>query len=615
MVSVTESQLKQIISEAIAAEFRKRSILNEDQAGDSIKFARNLYMERTGKSKEEADKFVRIDLRASFPPLRDKKIGKFILGVTRMFLDGQLSDATTIANLNSTLKYVGDPTHINEYDRNLNGMSAQDLIDRFAPARMQDMEKDKAELGKTQYTAKNEYKVVRIDSFEQAQQYGKYNDWCLAQPNGKGMFDRYTSEGVNQLYIILRDGFENEPRVAGPNRPYDSYGLSMMTVIVDPYGQMTQSTTRWNHKNGSNDSAFTPKQMSEVIGRNFYEVFKPNTKLKDAVEDALGRLRNGEAATDMFDSVGEEQDGMRFVELMSKMNYLTKDNQFLMAQWVDEARTFCEGFGNIFIDGKGNNFINTKGEIISNTWFNSVDDFHEGFARVYVNGKGWNYINAKGEIISRTWFHRVGDFRDGFARVYVNGKGWNYINAKGEIISKTCFDEAGDFSEGFAHVKVDGKGWNYINTEGEIISKTWFVYAYDFRNGFGCVWVKGKKWNFINTKGKLISKTWFDEVGDFSEGFARVKVDGKGWNYINTEGNFLSKTWFAFANYFDKTGYALIMYKEKCYMIDKNAILYDCDDFRYGKKTPVTLNEEAIKQIVRKVLMESLDNNILKQLM
>lgn len=164
-------------------------------------------MKRTGKSKEEADKFVRIDLRATFPPLRDKKIGKFILGVTRMYLDGQLRNATTIANLNTTLKYVGDPTHINEYDRNLNGLSAQDLIERFAPARMQDMEKDKSELGKTQYTAKSEYKVVRIDSFEQARQYGKYNDWCLAQPNGKGMFDRYTSDGVYTNQLIFLKGF------------------------------------------------------------------------------------------------------------------------------------------------------------------------------------------------------------------------------------------------------------------------------------------------------------------------------------------------------------------------------------------------------------------------
>ena len=539
MTLIKESQLIRIISEAIYSEIRRKPILTESQESESIKGATRLYMKRTGRSKEEADKFVRIDLRASFPPLRDKKIGKFILGVTRMYLDGQLGDSSTVANLNTTLKYVGDPTHIKEYDRNLNGLSAQDLIERFAPARKQDMEKDKTELGKAQYTAKNEYKVLRIDSFEQARQYGGYNDWCLAQPDGKNMYDSYTSEGVNQLYIILRDGFEKEPRVAGSNTPYDSYGLSMMTVIVDPYGQMTQSTTRWNHENGSNDSAFTPKTMSEVIGRNFYEVFKPNTKLRDAVEDALERLRNGEDATDMFDSVGEEHDGIRFVKLMGKMNYLTKDNRILMSQWVDYAKDFYKGFAIVQVEGKGYNFINTKGELISKIWFNDVWDFHDGFANVIV----------------------------------------------------------------------DGKGYNFINTKGEFLSKTWFDEAYRFHDGFAIVWVKGKGLNFINTNGEIISNTYFDDVYDFSEGFACVKVDGKGWNYINAKGEIISKTWFDGASNFNDTGFGVIKKGEKPYYIDRNGTLYD-----YDKKIPVTLNEETIKGVVRKALMESLNETILKML-
>ena len=612
MSLIKESQLIQIISEAISSEIRRKPALNESQESESIKGATRLYMERTGRSKEEADKFVRIDLRASFPPLRDKKIGKFILGVTRMFLDRQLGDATTIANLNSTLKYVGDPTHINEYDRNLNGMSAQDLIERFAPARMQDMEKDKAELGKAQYTAKNEYKVVRIDSFEQARQYGGYNDWCLAQPDGKNMYDAYTSDGVNQLYIILRDGFENEPRKVGPNAPYDSYGLSMMTVIVDPYGQMTQSTTRWNHENGSSDSAFTPKTMSEAIGRNFYEVFKPNTKFKDALEDALGRLRNGADANDMFDSVGEEQDGMRSVKLMRKWNYLTKDNRILMTQWVDYANDFHEGFALVKTNRKYN-IVNAKGELISKTWFDDADNFHEGVARIYVDGKGYNFVNAKGEIISKTWFDTAYDFQEGFGCVTVNKK-WNVINTKGEIISKTWFDYADNFLNGFARVKVDGKGNNFINANGEFLSRTWFNGASNFHEGFARVIVNGKGVNFINTKGEIISNTWFDEVYDFHNGCAPVKVDGKGWNYINAKGEFLSKTWFAGAYDFNDKGFGTIKKGEKLYFIDEKGNLYDYDDFQTGKKTPVSLNEEAIKEIVRKVLLETVDENILKML-
>ena len=294
----------------------------------SIKEATRLVIDRLGYTNEQADRFVRIDLRASFPILRSKEGGKFILGVARMYLDRQISEASTISSLNQTLKYIVTPAHYNEYDRNLNGLSAQQLIDRFKQARTDDLEKDKAELGTAQYTENPEYEIVRIDSFEQAKQYGRYNDWCLAQPNGKYNYDQYTSHGVNQLYFILRDGFEKEPRVKGENAPYDSYGLSMMTVIVDPEGMMTQSTTRWNHENDSSDSAFTPKQISELIGRNFYEVFKPNTKFKDAVANALEKLKMGTQVKETFAYTESLEDGTYLVRLLGKYNILTPHNTF-----------------------------------------------------------------------------------------------------------------------------------------------------------------------------------------------------------------------------------------------------------------------------------------------
>ena len=538
MPCVTYSELKRIISESIASVLLE-SLLLESQESKSISEAVKLYMARTGKSREEAEEFIRITLRSSVPALRNKQTAKFILGVTRMALDGQLRDATAISNLNSTLKYVGDPTHINEYDRNLNGLSAEELIGRFATVRTQDMEKDKAEIRKSQFQEKKEYKVIRIDSFEQIRQYGKYNDWCLAQDNGKGMYDTYTSDGVNQLYLILRDGFENEPRQAGPNTPYDSYGLSMMTVIVDPDGQMTQSTTRWNHENGSSDSAFTPKQISEIIGRNFYDVFKPNTKFKDAVENALARVRNGEGLENIFDYIHEQSNGMMVVELMGKCNIITPDKTILLSRWVDAIGYFHEGLANVFIRGKGYNFINTNGEIISKIWFDSIDEFNEGFAWVKINKKGYNFINTNGEFISKVWFDAVSRFSEGFAGVKIDEKGWNFINTNGEIILKVWFDEVYMFSGGFAGVKIDEKGYNFINTNGEFISNVWFDSARRFNKGLAPVYIKGKGWNFMNINREFISKVWFDNVDNFHNGVARVQLKGEDY-YLGKNGK-LSK--------------------------------------------------------------------------
>ena len=413
----------------------------------SIKEAAQLVIDRLGYSKEQADRFVRIDLRASFPILRSKEGGKFILGVTRMYLDGQISDASMISSLNQTLKYIVTPTHYNEYDRNLNGLSAQQLIDRFKQARTDDLEKDKAELGATQYTEHPEYKIVRIDSFEQAKQYGKYNDWCLAQPNGEDNYVQYTSNGVNQLYFILRDGFENEPRVKGENAPYDSYGLSMMTVIVDPEGMMTQSTTRWNHENDSSDSAFTPKQISDIIGRNFYEVFKPNTKFKDAVANALEKLEMGAQVKDVFTYADSLEDGTYLVEMLGKYNILTPHNTFKSQKWFDNIWGFDEGLASVKLNGRWS-FVNTKGELIGNgnCWFDYEDSFHEGFAIVKLNRK-YSFINTKGELIGdgNLWFDFVWDFSKGFAMVKIKDK-YSFVNTKGELIGdgNLWFDNIND---------------------------------------------------------------------------------------------------------------------------------------------------------------------------
>ena len=437
----------------------------------SIKEAAQLVIDRLGYTKEHADKFIRIDLRASFPVLRSKQGGKFILGVARMYLDGQISDASMISSLNQTLKYIVTPAHYNEYDRNLNGLSAQQLIDRFKQARTDDLEKDKAELGNAQYAENPEYEIVRIDSFEQAAQYGGYNDWCLAQPNGEANYDQYTSDGLNQLYFILRDGFENEPRVKGENAPYDSYGLSMMTVIVDPEGMMTQSTTRWNHANKSSDSAFTPKQISEIIGRNFYEVFKPNTKFKDAVANALEKLKMGSRVEVIFDVVRPLKNGSFIVSLLGKHNIVTPQKAFKYQKWFDAVYAFQEGFAVVKLNNK-QSFINENGDLICSgkVWFDFAKAFNNGFATVKLNGR-FSFINTKGELIGdgNLWFDWAGRFKEGLARVELNHK-YSFINTKGELIGdgNAWYDHAFDFVDGTSLVRSDESCY-LINTLGEII--------------------------------------------------------------------------------------------------------------------------------------------------
>ena len=58
----------------------------------------------------------------------------------------------------------------------------------------------------------------------------------------------------------------------------------------------------------------TAKEVSQVIGQNFYNVFLPNNKWKTIIDNALQRLANGEGINDVFDGVGEFSEGFARVD-------------------------------------------------------------------------------------------------------------------------------------------------------------------------------------------------------------------------------------------------------------------------------------------------------------
>lgn len=355
----------------VLTEEQYRCIISESQESKSIDAAKKLYMQRTGQSAEEADEFVRITLRNDIPVLRDKQAGKFILGVTRMFLDRQLTDGMTISNLNRTLKYVASDAHINEYDRNLNGMSADELIDRFATNAKEETEADRQKLASKQYGNSN-YKIVKIDSFDESKRYNRYmgeGAWCITYD--ENMWDSYTSNGINQFYFCLRNGFENVPAEPGENCPLDEYGLSMIAVSVRPDGSLNTCTCRWNHDNGGNDNIMTTEQISDVVGANFYSVFKGNEE---------------------------------YVNLYQKCKELGIDINSL---------EFNDGFALFLQDKNKYNFINKYGELISpNQWFDDVCDyfFYNGYTNIKLNGK-WYELDKNANLYYDGNFVR--NLRDG----------------------------------------------------------------------------------------------------------------------------------------------------------------------------------------------------------
>ena len=469
-----------------------------ENEGTNMKRARK-YLESKGYSPEQRQQILD-SIRTDIPNSRLQQC-KFLLGVTRLYMEGQLNNAQNIAAINKTLKYIASDAHVNEYDFNLNGENLDTLVQRFDGVAKDDLQASMNASNARRLTVNNNYTIVPIDSPEEASKYGKYTSWCVT--HDKNMYDSYTNNGSGRFYFCLHKGFENEPMVEGDGCPLDNYGLSMIAVSVTMEGEVNTITCRWNHDNGGNDSIMTIEQLEDTLGRNFYQTFKPYTREELHAKGFI-----------LFDEVQELLDDGKKPEEIFK--------------YID---AFCEGFALVELNDKIN-FINTNSQLISNTWFDYGGYFRDGFARVQLNDK-CNFINTNGQIISKTWFDYGGYFRDGFACVKLNNQ-WNFINTNGQIISKTWFGDCYAFYNGFAVVRLNGK-WNFINTDGQIISNTWFDGCGIFKNGFARVELNGKT-NYINTNGQIISKTWFDHCGNFNyNGVARVKLNGQE-HYINTNG-------------------------------------------------------------------------------
>ena len=489
-------------------------------------------------SESDAMQFIG-QLKVKIPSVRLQQ-EKFLLGVARLFIDVELdvNDVFKCTNFNQALKLIASDAHVNEYDNNLNGMSADDLINRFAAIRVGELSKRKELMGGKQYRKNNNYTIVPINSYEEATKYAKYNDWCVTY--SEDMFDDKTCNGAGRFYFCLRNGFENVPEKVRANAPLDAYGLSMIAVSITMEGEPNSITCRWNHDNGGSDSVMDDEQLSDLLGVNFYSVFKPYTRdelhakcviLFDEVQEMLD---NGVSPTDMFKEIGDFSDGYANVNLNGKWNFINRNNKLLSDTWFDFARYFSDGCACVMLGDKVN-FIDTYGEFISDTWYDGGYVFLNGYAKVELDDK-LNLIDRNGKCVSDTWFDDVYYFAYGYAKVRLGNK------------------------------------WNFIDKNGKCISDTWFDAVYDFYNGYAKVRL-GDKYNFINQNGKCVSDTWFDEIGYFCNGYARVKLNRK-WNFIDTIGKCVSDTWYDWVYCFID-GYARVILSNKEFKLDTNGNLYD----------------------------------------
>ena len=275
-----------------------RSYLIENTASSNRSKARR-YMRNNSEMTDDESMQLDQELRVRFDNA-NKCDCKFLLGLARMYMNGELDDNSTAQAVNQALGIATEEPYASQLNRDLNGMSAMQFIDAFKDKIEASGEADKENLSNQDFGGNNGYGIVLIDSFEKASEYAKYTTWCVTE--NEGAYEKYTKGGT--FYFCLKKGFENVEKVKGDNAPLDEYGLSMIAVSIYPDGKCNTITCRWNHEQGDDDHVMTTEGLSKVIGENFYDVFKPikRTFLFCGKEFIVGRTEDGFVA--LYDEDG-----------------------------------------------------------------------------------------------------------------------------------------------------------------------------------------------------------------------------------------------------------------------------------------------------------------------
>ena len=240
----------------------------DENEGTNIKKARN-YLKSKGYNEEQRQEILN-KIRQEIPNV---KLGncKFMLGVTRLYLEGELKGPAGKNLISKILNVITSEPFIDTYDYNLNGkcLSALWMEYRSNPEIVNHriLNTIQAKRVKTP----NGYTIIPILSQEDASKFTDYVNWCIVN---SGAFDAY-AWGGGMFFFCLKDGFQNIYDFDGKSDrnnepPLDVYGTSMIAVRIDPTGKISSITSRWNHK----ARCISSKELDLIIGIPFSEVME-----------------------------------------------------------------------------------------------------------------------------------------------------------------------------------------------------------------------------------------------------------------------------------------------------------------------------------------------------
>ena len=237
----------------------------------------------------------RIKIKLSNGDIIDKGTCKYLPGICRIYLNDLPNKTQNQAQLVKLTSRLSDLVNVvaTQFDgdfreddngRDFNGLSFDELENKYGryveELKRKEREEAKKSLGGLK---KNEdYDIVKIESFDDAERFRPYVSWCVTLD--ESLFDDYTTNGEKTFYFAVRKDFKDVAK----DDP--SYATSMLAILTYPDGSMDSSngcTSRLNNGGKFMD----PKQVQDLLGVDFYKTFSDEKKaielqyLKDHVNE------------------------------------------------------------------------------------------------------------------------------------------------------------------------------------------------------------------------------------------------------------------------------------------------------------------------------------------
>ena len=402
-----------------------------------------------------------------------------------------------------------------EYIANVRQITSYRELKKFIDPQMAEDEAiEQEKMNNMEVNLNPNYQVLGPLSFEEANEYGNYSCpkslICYTQSESTWLSPNYSNNNRNCCYLLLRndwkevepehDGSESNNGLPEPLNMYDgydSYGLSMIFVWVNPRGKLHECNTRWNHSaeyapGHGVDTAMTEVDIAHLIGAPFERVFKYDNENVKKLNERLGHIEEVLSKTDipismetlnsLFDGYIRNDRDTYIVSVSGLYNILDINNfTFRLDEWCNKISGTFDTSKVISVENQQGlfNYLRNDYNFLSDEWFSSLEVFCDTYGIVKQVDGSYNIITINGNKCFHEEITSIITACTGNGRAILKVNNFYYQSmlfdtAKLEVIGDRWFDGIGYVGmHEYIPVLYDSH-YNFMDINGVYLFENWF---------------------------------------------------------------------------------------------------------------------------------------------